>query len=297
MYFLNIPDKGIIDARFTNKTEVINIARSLKGTVTNAKGEIVYPFSIPECKTPRWVINPRIKREPTTIISTIRGMNEPTNYKQSPRAQVIYEDGTKQDLASQIWNMEVGNIPLSYYVRHKNYDVNDNRLSNLELAMVGCVYPIETINEFRPMRLMRLKKFNEVCVYHHSGIVHVIKGNIDLRGSNDPFYPRPVIKEREKLNVFYDLASMCWMQAFERDVPSFFFIGFRDLNPNNLSLDNLELTPRPYSEEQFREEYTIHEGHVVFKKWMNKVTFPLKLPSCISLNKTKAISILENSND
>lgn len=292
MYFVTAKGK-VSRAKFTSKAQAVSIAKKLDGIVEDHNGNVVYPAKQDEIdKNPRWILNPRIKREPINIVGTIHGCNN-EDYKTSKRPQVIFNDGTKQDYASYVWNLERGDIPNSYYVKHKDFDVNNNSLKNLELRMIGDVNPFEIPNAFIPVRLMKLKKFSECALYHHDGMVHILKTGIDIRGSNDARYPRPIIKERTRQNIYYDLASMCWMQAYDTIVPPFEYIGFADHCPNNLSLDNLIRIQRPYRLEDFLNEYKLTEsGEVVFSRWENKIGFPLRLPYQISLSKKLAVQIL-----
>ncbi len=295
MYFV----KGDINGaeqrlRYAAYNTAVSVAKRLRnGEVTDESGEVVWPKK-DKVLTPRWVKNPRYWNEDVTISHSVQGITNEDDYRESVRALYVTMKGVSMDLASVVWVQNKGQLPPNYWVRHKDRDVTNNALENLELVLSRDYYDYRIPANLPPFSLppMSQKKFREWFDYDEdTGVLFIKRPYISLYGVKDASGTRPMARERGD-GRGYDIATNCYLAA-NGSIPSFRYVGFKDLSPNNLKASNLVLCKRPYNEDNFRNDYELQkDGYVHLKQFNVKVmTWPLVVPGS-RLTKTFAKEVL-----
>jgi hypothetical protein len=276
---------GEQNVRYKSYAVAVGVAKKLRnGVVKDEDGLIVFPTA-PKT-TPRWIQNPRYWTEEVRIVKTLPGVVDEEDYRESKRATYLTYTDLLLDVASAIWTEHNGQIPANYWVRHKVgpqgfRDVNDNRLCNLELTLARNFYDYRLPVNAMPGGLtpLSLTKFNEWFHYdEETGVLFSRRPYISVYGVRDMTNKRPVVRERSG-GYYYDIATTCYISVNGR-VPPLMYVGFIDLNPNNLALSNLGLFHCDYSVDCLKRDYEVRGDSDVFLKVLNiKVTtWPLSVP-------------------
>jgi hypothetical protein len=285
------------NVRYKNYAMAVSVAKRLRnGLVKDEAGVVIFPKIAKT--TPRWIQNPRRWNEDVRIVKTLPGINNEDDYRLAKRANYLTFADLLLDVASAVWIEHNGQIPANYWIRHKinadGYrDVNDNRLDNLEMTLARNYYDhhLERNEMPRGLKDLSMNKLREWFHYDEdTGVLFSRIPYLSIYGVRDETNKRPVAREGRS-GTLYDIATACY-RFLTGPVPPLWYVGFADLNPNNLCIDNLVLFPCDYGEEALRRDYGAIEDKVTLKSLgLEVMTWPLSVPGD-KLSKTTVLRIL-----
>jgi hypothetical protein len=102
-----------------------------------------------------------------------------------------------------------------------------------------------------------------------TGVLFARKPYISVYGVRDASNRRPVVRVKGG-GCYYDIATSCYIYM-HGPLPPLVYVGFKNMDPNNLSIDNLGLFPCDYGVVELRRDYEFKEGEIWLKAMGLKV--------------------------